>query len=590
VGDIRIDRYEVNVSTNGQTQTITDVGDTSSAFVRILGDTKHGSAGPTTSSSNAGPDDACCAVALTDTDELTFYKVTGTVKIMVEVWVYTGSAGGAYEFISRGRGSISNSGSSNTSSAITGISDTDACIPFHNGYISSETSNSNFEYVPHYMYLNSSDQVVVGKNNTGGTTTVYYDVVEFTGSAWSVGHAKSSSHDTNGTHFSGGEVVTMNTASDGSSGSTFDVSDWATALIIDGTMGGDSSETGLSDTMIYILPGTGTTSIRFTLDNTSSRNDSDAYAHILQCDDMAVYHTTSSITEGNGSYGTAPSWPSGAPTSGGTDVLALEWFPGTNGEGTAHARGCIHAQIYDNSGTYEIQNWVHRSGNDCEIAYGVADLSALEDAGSVHTLTFNDVDAGAPDVADLVVTQVQVITMSTVTAGQPSLGTLALSQEHDLVFSGFDTGAPTVEDLLVTQAHDLVCNGVTAGAPDIGELNLSGATSVTPLDVNAGVPDLGTFNLTQQHQLTFSGVSSEAPDVGALDLGMVNQLTFLGVTSGIPVNGDLTITGQLHNLTFSGVDAAPPSVGQLAVLSLVLKEYYDHQHQSRPLSFMMGGE
>lgn len=391
MADIAVYRYDVNVSSNGQTQTITDIGDTSKAFVRILGDTKHGSGGPTGSTSNAGPDDACGAVQLTGTNELTFYRQIGTVKMMVEVWAYTGSAGGAYEFINRGQGSISCSGSSATSSAITAVSDPDDVVPFHSGYTTTENSNSDFEQACFYMYMNGSKQVVVGRNNSGTTGTIYYQAVEFTGSAWSVGHAKSSSHDTGNAHFSGGEVVTMNTDSTGSGGSTFDVSDWDTAMIIDGTMGGDSSETGLSDTMIYILPASATTQIRFTLDNSSSRNDSDAYAHIIQCDDMDVSRNTSSISEGNGSYGTPPSWPTGAPTSGGLDVLSLEWFPGTNGEGTAHARGCLHAMIRDNSG-YEIRHWVHRSGNDCEAAYGVVDLSALEDSATAYTI---DADGGA---------------------------------------------------------------------------------------------------------------------------------------------------------------------------------------------------
>jgi hypothetical protein len=382
MGDITVYRYDVDVSSNGQTETITDVGDVTSAFVRIVGCSKHCSAGPTTSTSNAGPDDASVAVQLTDTDELTFYRQRGTVKVMVEVWVYTGDPGGDYEFISRGRGSITNSGTSNTSSAISSVSDVDKCVPLHNGCIMNEASNSNFEYYPHYMYMDASKQVVVGRNNSGTSGTIYYDVVEFTGSAWSVGHAKSSSHDTNGTAFTGGEVVTMNEASIGSGGSTFDVSDWATAMILDITMGGDSSETGLSDTMIHALPGTGTTTVRMTLDNTNSRNDSDAYCHIIQCDDMAVYRTTNtSISEGNGTYGTV-TWPSGAPTTGGIDVLALEWSPGTNGEGTAHVRGAVHAMIRDNSG-YEIRHWVHRSGNNVGVAYGVVDLSGLVSAAGV---------------------------------------------------------------------------------------------------------------------------------------------------------------------------------------------------------------
>jgi hypothetical protein len=91
--------------------------------------------------------------------------------------------------------------------------------------------------------------------------------------------------------------------------------------------------------------------------------------------------TNNNVTEGNGTYGTPLSMPTGV--NAGTDLseLSLEWFVSTNGTGTAHARGRLHAKIVDNSG-YEIQHWVHRGGNTVRAYYGVADFSALEDVGS----------------------------------------------------------------------------------------------------------------------------------------------------------------------------------------------------------------
>lgn len=375
--DIQIERFEVDVTTNGQTHTLTnDVGATSKAFVRILGASDHASAGPTGSTSTAGPDDVSCGVQLTDTDELTFYVDTGGVKVMGEVWRYTGAASGDYEFITRQRGSVTVTGTSNSAS-LSGVSDRNSVIPFYTGYVTAEASNSNFEYASLYCYVDGSTNIVFGRNNSGTSITAYYEAVEFTGSAWSVGHAVSSAHDTNG---GTGETVTMNTDSTGTGGSTFDVSDWETAAIMDGTMGGDAAETGLSDCIIYIFPPAGTTQLTFMLDNTSSRNDSSAYAHILQCDDMVVKRTSSiNLTEGNGSYGTSLSMPTGTSATTDLSEMGLEWFPGTNGEGTAHARGRLHAQIIDNSG-YEIQHWVHRSGNGVDAYYASIDISALEAA------------------------------------------------------------------------------------------------------------------------------------------------------------------------------------------------------------------
>jgi hypothetical protein len=393
---IAIERFEVDVSTNGQTHTLTnDVGDITSAFVRILNGSKKSSAGRTDSTGNLGPDDGSVGVQLTDTDTLTFYGTgVGTQKVMGEVWRYTGSVGGDYEFIVRQRGSVVVSGSSNSAS-LSGVSDIDAVIPMYTGFVCSEASNSNWEYATLYCYVDGSGNIVFGRNNSGTSITAYYEAVEFTGSAWSVGHATTSSQE--GTSFASGASATMNTDSTGTGGSTFDVSDWETAIIMEGSMGGDTSETGISDTIVHCFPGASTTTMYFALDNTASDNDSVCYAHILQCDDLIVKRDNNqSITEGNGTYGTDLSMPTGV--SGTTDLaqLALEWFPGTNGEGTAHLRGAVAGQIYDDSGTYKIQHWIHRSGNDVGVRYGVADLSACTETenNEIYVSTSSNVASG----------------------------------------------------------------------------------------------------------------------------------------------------------------------------------------------------
>ena len=504
MADVTVYRYDVNVATNGQTQAITDIGDTSKAFVRVMGCSHHGSAGPTNTTGNADPDDASGAVQLTDTNELTFYRSASPVKMIVEVWAYTGAVGGPYEFVNRGRGSIVNSSSSATSSAISSITNVDDCIPFHNGVISGTTSRTSFSRFPHYMYVNASKQIVIGKNNTGDSHTLYYDCVEFTGSAWNVGHAKSSAHDTNGTHFTGGELVTMNTASTGTGGTTFDVSDWSTAIIMDTTMGGDSSETGLSDTIIYTLPGTGTTTIRFTLDNTGSRNDSDAYAHILQTAELEVFRNTSSISEGNGTYGTPPSWPTGAPTSGGLETLALEWSPGTNGEGTAHARGSVHALLYDNGGTYQIRHWVHRSGNDVEAAYGVADLSGLVGA-STDALEADDITStGTIDNSSI--SQVHVISGDDITSmgviEEPSISEINILQSNDLESTAI-IDLPGIGQLHVITASDISSAAIIEEPTLIG--GASDALQAEDISATAGIE---TPALRQSHIFSNSDLSS----------------------------------------------------------------------------------
>lgn len=384
MSDIRIDRYDVNISGTSGTISITDVGNVNSAFVRITGSSRQDSAGVIGNTGNLGPDHLGVRLEITGTTEITYTKQNSgdTIKLMIEVWVYTGASGGAYEFISRQRGTVTVTGTNNTA-AITGITERNDCVPIFTGFTTSEASNSNWEYAAMACHINSSSQVRFDRNNSGTTIVCAYDIIEFTGSAWSVGCARSASHDANGAHFSGGEVVTMNADSDGQSGSTFDVTDWGSAMIMQGTMGGDSSETGLSDTLMYFLPGPSTTQLRCTLDNSNSRNDSVSYAYIIQCDDLTVNRNTlGSITEGNNSYGTNLAAPSGYDYGTPLNEMALEWFPGTNGEGTAHARGALNAIIVDTGSAYQVRHWVHRSGNDVAVAYGLVDLSNLTTAAS----------------------------------------------------------------------------------------------------------------------------------------------------------------------------------------------------------------
>lgn len=387
MADIRIDRYDVDVTSDGQTQTITDVGSTSSAFIRIIGTINKSSAGR--GGNNFGdlaPDSGGIRLELTATNEVTFHintPLTPGMKVMFEVVVYTGPSGGAYEFIVRQRGSVTiTNGNSSASASISGVTDRNDCIPFYTGYETDADSVNDYYACVLACHINSSTNVVFSRNNTGSghSITAGYTVVEFTGSSWSVGHAVSTSHDADD------DLVTMNTDSTGTGGSTFNVTDWDTAWIIECTMEGDSAETGIVDIQGGAGPGTSTTTVYFSivgleftsLDN-GARNDGSAYIHILQCDDLNVYRNfEADVNESANAYQRDVAWPTGAPTTGGIDVLAMEWFSQSTGTGTAHLRGSLHAQIVDDSG-YVIEHWVHRSGNVVDVRYGVVDLAALED-------------------------------------------------------------------------------------------------------------------------------------------------------------------------------------------------------------------
>ena len=377
--DILVETFDVDVSSDGQTHTLTnDVGSLSSAFVWVNNCSRRSSAGRTDSTANGSSGWDGVGVELTATDTITFRRLstaTGTVKVVGEVWRYVGAPGGANEFIVRSHAQVSvAAGTSSGSTAIAGITDRNDCIPFNNGCEQSANGNSaSFHTICYALHLDSSNNLVASKNNTavaGQSYEVYSAVVEFTGSNWSVGHAISSAHDT------ALETVTLNTDSTGAGGSTFDVGNWDNAFI-EASMGGDSTETGLADTMAEAYPAGTTTQVvfgMFAFDG-SSRNDADAYIHVAVNSNMTVTRDRlSNVAEGNGTYGTV-GFPAGTNLTRDITHLALEWYPGTTGTGNAHARGALGARITDAGGT--VQHWVHRSGNTVDISYGIIDLSQV---------------------------------------------------------------------------------------------------------------------------------------------------------------------------------------------------------------------
>ncbi len=110
--DIRIESFDVTLSTaTSGTISITDVGDTSKAFIRLLGCSRHDSAGPIGSFSNQNYSNTSFLIWISATDTISWSKTsTAQQKIMFEVWRYVGDPGGDYEFITRHREEITASG------------------------------------------------------------------------------------------------------------------------------------------------------------------------------------------------------------------------------------------------------------------------------------------------------------------------------------------------------------------------------------------------------------------------------------------------------------------------------------------------
>ncbi len=340
---IKIEVFDQDVTTNGSTFALTTpVAATSSAFLRITTGTRKSSAGPVGSTADTAPDVGTVGLVLSSTSTVTAYRASSTaVKVMGEVWRYEGPAGGGNEFIVRDRVAITFAGSSQ-SVPIPGITNVNKVIPFVTGYTLDAPATTDWNEATIAARMDTSGNLYVSRNNAGATTTVYVDVVEFTGSNWKVCYGLSAAHDTTP------ETVTLNTEVDGVSGAVCDVTDWNTATIIEATMEGDSAETGLSDTLALVEPGSNTTSVVFDiLQDVNARNDGNAWIYVLQNPDLTVNRASNAdFPEGNGTYENAP-WPTGASTTTSLDLLGLEWFTDTSGVGTAHMRGGLHAKIND---------------------------------------------------------------------------------------------------------------------------------------------------------------------------------------------------------------------------------------------------
>ena len=365
MADILVQRGTNDIGNTGGTDTgFTEVSALTAAFEYNANSMfTHG--GSTSSGGNMEGDDMSGGVELTATDTLTFTRQSGSLaQNMRHDWQlleYTGSGGGANEFIVRSRNTVTLTGSSNTASLDTTPTDIDKCVPFITGVRTSQTSNQGDE-LRALAYINDSGTLVVEKGSTTSTTVVQVVVVEFTGSNWSVYHGTATSATDTGT-------ITLNTDSDGAGGSTGDVTDWATAFI-EGQF--TSTDQGLDSIACRYDEGAGTTTVDWDFQSGNSTSHKH-FVHVVQNDDMAVTrYTPTGSNAGDTNIDI---------TSAGLTVLAESFIIGTcqgSGGGTAYGRNWRNYRI---TSLTNAQHYCHRSGNTINHNVQVIDFSAVEDSG-----------------------------------------------------------------------------------------------------------------------------------------------------------------------------------------------------------------
>ena len=384
MADIKVQRFEVDVPVGISTQTINAVISLSNAFVRVINSTIKHSAGQigSTTSTTMTPNVVGVSAQLRDITTIEFnrnaeFGVGGDAKVFVEVWEYTGAVGGAYEFVVRQRGNLTlNDLDTEATAAVAGMINRNDCIPFYQGYVTNLDNGSFYVSATLGVHINSSNQISMarGLGRNSYFVTGYYAVVQFTGSAWTVHHASDANHDTMGT---AGLQLKLTSNSDGIGTPFTSLTSWGSTIIADSSMVGDvGGESGIADCQLIVEPDATTSGVYIRFADNSARNDSRAYVHLLECDDLVVNRfLNSNLQEGNNTFGT-PITVAGANPATPLYELGLEWFVSTTGTGTAWARGSLGAWI---TGYQTVNHWVHRNGNNVYVSGGIIDFSALVD-------------------------------------------------------------------------------------------------------------------------------------------------------------------------------------------------------------------
>ena len=367
--DFKVQSGVVDVTSDGQTVSITAVADLDNAFV-ILANNRHQGAGPNGSSGNQEADDMGATAYLSDTSTITFgYDGGNGTRVAWTVIEYVGPSGGDNEFVVRGRHELTaTSAGTSTATVTTTPTSIDDCVPFISGVMSTDTGNGA-DNLSARAWLSSTATLNVANQVDAGTTTTRVVVVEFTGSNWSVGHGTLTGQTGDNGDFS------LVTGADGTSGSTFDVGDWATAWIASWGYDGDGSNEAIADNWPELRIGDGggggdaTAEVRYIFHGNHDGSDDDLNVHVLQHDDLSVTRFTSTANAANESTVDI--------TSAGLTDLEQSLITGTgtsSGTGSAYGRGWRN--FYLNSLT-EAAHWCHRSGNTIAITMDVVDFVGL---------------------------------------------------------------------------------------------------------------------------------------------------------------------------------------------------------------------
>lgn len=515
-GSIKIQRGETTVSADGDTTSLgAAVGSLSSAFL-VITNNRHVGAGDPTSESNHEGDDMSVSGYLSDTSTITWNRPTTLptldTKVAWEVWEYIGAVGAANEFIVRDRAELVYTSATSATKSLTsaGISSYDDCIPFLNGANTSDTGDGgNGMHISAWINTSGTLTVECGENDSAVKSTRVV-TVEFTGSAWSVGHGRTLASTADNGSF------TLNTSTDGSSGSTFNVTSWSQAIIASWGHKGDGTNQAIADGWPRLEPGSGTSTVAWDFDSQHDGTDDDIWAHVLDHADLSVTRYSDTVS--------APAANVNVTSAGLTDLTQSSVL-GTvtsSGTGTGYGRGWRNYRL---TSLTNVEHWCHRSGNTMSHNIQVIDWTGVEESAPTQNINLTPIFSGSLPTA-----------LSLVSPGEVSRTLTPIPSSSSITALSVSPGQVSRTFTPIPSGHSITTlSGVGAPPPPAQNINLtpiSSGSSTTAVDsVTPGAVDITLTPIASGHSLTAIEVKPAAQSITLTSIPAGNVVTSLSNVS-----------------------------------------------------------
>ena len=326
-------------------------------------------------------DEASLGIDLTSSTNVNFARQAAaitTTRAHASAWEYTGNPGGPNEFLVRSRGSVSMSSATRTTTATCTTTPTDIhkCVVFITGISVPGTSNAQYDDATCVSWLSGTNTINFERGGANLTTTIYYTVVEFTGSNWKVHHG-----------FSGDVATATGTINlfdqQKGAGTASTVAAWNKAFIY-GLFKADDNSTNynVADLWPVLQPGATTGQVDWTFDAaTYTGVDNQHLVYVVENSD-----TNFSVARHNS---TAITLPANDHTQAITAVTLSEAFAlctcETAGSGAAFGRGMRSAHL---NSTVQAASYNYRSGNNGQIEYQIMNFSNMSEGNAANAIFF----------------------------------------------------------------------------------------------------------------------------------------------------------------------------------------------------------